>query len=69
MVCSRDDDGGHIIEQMNEHAVREDDLDAVQMIGVFIVSDPDCHLTKELLKWFEIPDSGNARAKTTTDLT
>jgi hypothetical protein len=62
--------GGQILWQIHRHADPADNSDdALRMLGILIVNDPDGLLVPTFMKWFNLIDRGNPNELTPAHFT
>ncbi|WP_405084906.1 hypothetical protein [Microbispora sp. NBC_01389] len=67
-VLVKHEDGGSIIWQIHKHAPRLRDEDAVQIMGIFIITDPEGIFVRHFMSWFRDMDHQQLRTLTESDL-
>ncbi|MEU7694043.1 hypothetical protein OHB01_32770 [Microbispora hainanensis] len=67
-VLVKHEDGGSIIWQIHKHAPNLRDQDAVQIMGIFIITDPEGLFVRHFMSWFRDMDHRQLRTLTETDL-
>ncbi|GAA0409445.1 hypothetical protein Acor_36520 [Acrocarpospora corrugata] len=67
-VLVKHEDGGSIIWQIHRHAPQLRDQDAVRIMGIFIITDPEGLFGRHFMSWFHAIDNEQLRTLTESDL-